>query len=263
LSGKTAGLDSVGVTVIIPTPAAGRGLTRAVASVLAQDGVDARLMIIIDGTPTDLAEQELLAGLGDPHRVVHVSKIGRPSPLRNLGLALTTTPVVAFLDDDDWWAAGKLRSQLAALSDPGTVMVGSNAVCVRAGAVQEPYHDVVPARPRLEDLLRTNWLITSSVVCDTRTLTSVGGFPASDRLRVADDYAAWLRVATVGGVSILDEPLVYYSADSPDSLSRNTISGYEMRRRVLDDYAGWSAARRALNRPETRTLRRFSRPEAG
>jgi len=97
-----------------------RFLPAAVASVLAQDGVDFELLLVDDGS-TD-ASSELAKGFASDHAdcvryLTHPSgeNLGM-SAARNLGLANATGTWVTFLDADDVWLPGKLRRQLDVLA---------------------------------------------------------------------------------------------------------------------------------------------------
>jgi glycosyltransferase involved in cell wall biosynthesis len=235
-----------GVSVITPSRADGRGLTRALRSALDQGYNDIQLVVVTDGPGTDPGELATLTALRPPHRVLQLCPltpppVARPAVLRNIGLGVAEAPLVAFLDDDDWWKPGKLARQVEQLRDPGLVLVGSNATRMVQDEDRGPYHPHVPDRVALGNLINTNWLITSSVVCRTEVLRAVGGFPVGETLRQLDDYAAWLRVAAVGRVAISRDCLVHYTADRADSVSRALLSGVEMRSRALADFRSWLA----------------------
>jgi glycosyltransferase involved in cell wall biosynthesis len=222
------------VSVIIPTRGNGRGLGRSVASAINQDGVTTRLIVVVDGEPSDCDDRRLLGELADPQRVIRLSRIGSPGVLRNLGLGLVRTPYVAFLDDDDWWTPSKLRRQLAMLDDANCAMCGSNAVRVEHGEPAGLYFEKMPASVTFEQLMACNWMITSSVVVRTEVLRSVGGFSSEEGLRACDDYAGWLKVAAVGGLTTTRQALVHYTVAARDSLSSDDqLSGAESRRRAL------------------------------
>jgi glycosyltransferase involved in cell wall biosynthesis len=99
------------VATIIPTYCRPEGLRRAVASALAQTVTDQVVMVIDDGG--GLPELP-----GDP-RLVVVSlsrNVGVVGVVRNIGIRLTRSRFVAFLDDDNTWrpdhlevAVGRLR----------------------------------------------------------------------------------------------------------------------------------------------------------
>lgn len=100
------------VTTIIPTQ--GRGsLLLAVESALQQIEVPNHVLVVVDGD--EVLRSAIEARL--PHSV-EVIATGCPSNgnvARNQGIKHTTTPYIAFLDDDDIWLPGKLERQLAAV----------------------------------------------------------------------------------------------------------------------------------------------------
>jgi hypothetical protein len=56
-------------------------------------------------------------------------------------------------------------------------------------------------------------------------------------LHACDDYAGWLKVAAVGGVTTTPEPLVHYAVAAPESVSSDDqMSGSESRRRALQHF---------------------------
>lgn len=218
------------VSVVIPTRGTGRGLDRAIDTATRQEDVSTRLIVVVDGEPSAEVDQRALAGLASPHRVISVSRIGVPGALRNLGLSLVRTDFVAFLDDDDWWEPSKLRKQVHMLTRTGAAIIGSNAVKVLDDKPIGLYFEDMPMAIRFEDLLATNWLITSSVMVVADVLRAVGGFPSEERLRFCDDYAAWLKTAAAGGLVLSSEPLVHYTASAVDSLSvSDGLTGEEAR----------------------------------
>lgn len=99
------------VTVVIPAFEAGRYLDEAVASALAQSPRPAEVLVVddgsTDGAPTHLAPHPAVRVIRRPH--------GGPGAARNTGVQAATQPLVAFLDADDLWRAGKLAIQLAVL----------------------------------------------------------------------------------------------------------------------------------------------------
>lgn len=113
------------VAVIIPTLRRPDSLERAVRSVLAQVGVVDRLreIIVVDNDP-QASSRELTARLAAK---ASVSIVWRHAPrpgvatARNEGLAATTAPLIAFLDDDEaaspGWLAALLSAQKATDAD--------------------------------------------------------------------------------------------------------------------------------------------------
>lgn len=134
----SGGATGPALDVVIPVRTGVELLPEAVASVLAQDGVETRLVVVDDGAGVDLAG---LLGDPDPARVRIVLNAGAPGVggARNTGVAVGSADLVAFLDADDLWPAGRVRLLLDALGtgtdgrpDVG-IAFGTVALCDRDG----------------------------------------------------------------------------------------------------------------------------------
>lgn len=254
------------LTVVIPTRADGRGLDRAIASVLGQQGVDVAVVVVLDGTrATSSVDDEALRGLvAAGHQVVAPGHQGRPGPLRNLGLALSATPYVGFLDDDDAWAPTKAATQVAALdAAPELVLVGTDARVVLPSGPRGTYFEgSAPSVVRLREEIDTNWLITSSVVTRTRSLVRVGGFGLAPDMRFFDDYVAWLKLLTLGEGMMVQEALVDYASGNEASLSASDPqAGRTVRRHALEHFLADAAdLDLAISRRDRRRIARHLRP---
>lgn len=109
------------VSVILPVYNGARFLREAVDSVRAQDYEPVEIIIIDDGS-TDETPQ-VIASLGQSIVTCRQDNCG-PGAARNRGLSLAKGEIVAFIDADDRWPAGKLTDQVGRLlSDPGLEIV--------------------------------------------------------------------------------------------------------------------------------------------
>lgn len=153
-------MDRTHVTVIIPTlcdSARRAALSRAVESVLSQDGVAVTLVIIVNGTRYDPA---LLAQLhADPRlRVVYQEAGSLPAALR-LGRTQVSSGFFAFLDDDDEYLPGALQTRVAPLlADPQLAVVATNGL--RGASAAARYLDNTHAinDDPFAAMIRCNWL---------------------------------------------------------------------------------------------------------
>ena len=198
-------------------------LRKAVESIFAQTYTDWQLIIVDDGSapPT----RDWLAQLHDSRiTVVRRAHCGNPGSVRNSGLALARSRYVAFMDSDDAWLAPRLERQLELMrreprrrwSYCTTRLVDANDSGLPAGRFQvfAPLDgDIVEALLR-----RKASVATASVIVERSLLEETGGF--DERLRFAEHYELWLRLALRSEVSVLNEPLVcirrhddHYTAD--------------------------------------------------
>lgn len=209
------------ISVIVPTRAlAVRAATlhRAVASVLAQEGVRARPIVVVNGQSRDEA---LVAQLhADPHvTVVDLHDASLPLALK-LGLGRVTTPFVASLDDDDLLPPGALRRRVEAFDvHPDVDVVVTNGWRRHLGTdvVHVTHTDAVHRDP-LHALFTDNWLLPGSWLART----------AAVQPGLFDDMPAHLectflaiRFATAYRMRFIAEPTIVWHTDSPAAASRS------------------------------------------
>lgn len=202
--------EAAEVTAVIPTHNRRHLLLRTVRSVLAQDDVAVRIVVVDDAGDdgSDAAVREL----GDDRiRLVRRERNGGVSRARNEGLDQVETEWVAFVDDDDIWAPDKLRAQLAALADEpqaqwscvGAVHLDGNG---RVIGGQEP-----PTTADFTDLLLGANVVPgggSGLLVRTSLVRQVGGFdPALSNLA---DWDFAIRLSLCSTCAIVPRPLVGY-----------------------------------------------------
>ncbi len=107
---RTVAVPTALVATIVPTYARPELLVRAVRSALAQTVVDHVVVVVDDGAG--------LPALPDDSRLVAVSlsrNTARAGVVRNVGIALSRSTYLAFLDDDNEWHPHHLAVALEAL----------------------------------------------------------------------------------------------------------------------------------------------------
>lgn len=195
------------VSVVIPTRDRPGLLALTMSTALWQKEVDAEVLVVDDGVGPGTGA--LLEQLGDSR--VHLLRNSGPpgvSGARNSGIAAAKGHWIAFLDDDDLWAPGKLRAQLSAAEEAGADWVYAGDVTVdedlrvRGGAPPPAPEQMVG------DLRRYNAVPAgaSNVVVRREVLDAVGGFDAD--LRTSEDWDLWLRLAATSLPASVPRPLV-------------------------------------------------------
>jgi glycosyltransferase involved in cell wall biosynthesis len=183
--------------VVIPTRDRWPLMRTALASALAQEGVDTRVVVVDDGSIDQTARE--LEALNDGR--VQVLRHDRPqgvSAARNHGLAHVTAPWISFLDDDDVWAPGHLAAMLDAVRAPE--VDGRKLGLVYSGHLvvdRERYPTGVSPAPPSDDVRsrmdRFNFVgCPSRVVLRTQAVRDVGGFDV--RLSILADWDLWVRI---------------------------------------------------------------------
>ena len=195
------------VSVVIPTRDRPALLAHTLRTVLWQEDVDAEVLVVDDGIGSDTGA--VLERVGDSR--VHLLRNSGPpgvSGARNSGIAAAKGHWIAFVDDDDLWAPGKLRAQLSVAEEAGAAWVYAGDVTVdedlrvRGGAP--------PPAPEqmIGDLRKYNSVPAgaSNVVVRRDVLDAVGGFDTE--LRTSEDWDLWLRLAATSLPASVPRPLV-------------------------------------------------------
>jgi hypothetical protein len=218
--------------VIIPCYNYGRFLPESVGSALAQDSIEAEVIIVDDASTDDSADVANALAERDPRVSVvpHRSNKGQVASF-NDGYAIATGEFIVRLDADDLLAPGSLARAVALFDAFPTV-----------GLVYgHPLHFTTEKPPKcytgdrgwsiwsgtdwLAERCRTavNCITSPEVVIRTRVMRSIG--PLSTELRFAMDMEMWLRTAAVSDVGRVDGPDQALHRDHADSLSVNAGAG--------------------------------------
>jgi len=225
------------ITVIMPTRALrerSRLLRRALASVLAQEGVRPAPVVVVNGSRRD---GELVAWL-EQHRGIRVLSNDEESIPAALGLGRShvDTPWFSELDDDDFLLPGALLARVRALEERADY-----AAVVTNGLLRDASGDklivanfaAVRCDP-LRSMVKFNWLLPGSWLCRT---SAVDGEVFRDMPPHLECTYLGIRLATTHRTCFLDEPTVVWCADTPGaaSKSREYVVGQEGAiRRILE-----------------------------
>jgi len=140
------------VSVVVPTCDRPVMLEAALASIRALEADDLAFEILVG----DNGKSEITRAVAERYGAIYMPVDERgASAARNAGLRAATSPIIAFLDDDDVWLPGHIRPHLAALdADPsldallGQVIYTDNQLNPQGNPFPE-----TPPQPG-EDLLR-------------------------------------------------------------------------------------------------------------
>jgi succinoglycan biosynthesis protein ExoO len=126
------------ISVVIAAYNLERYVERAVASVLAQEGVEVEI-IIVDDCSTDNTWSLVSAMSLACIRAIRLEKNGGPSTARNVGFAAATAPWIAVLDGDDAMEPERLCRMLArARSEKADIVVDNITVQREGDGMQYP-----------------------------------------------------------------------------------------------------------------------------
>jgi glycosyltransferase involved in cell wall biosynthesis len=169
-------------------------LARAVRSVVAQSVSDLEIIVVDDGS-TPAVSASIWPREGHQIVVVRNQDSLGVSGARNKGIAAATGKWIAFLDDDDVWAPGKIAHQLRALDNDrrsrwcftGSVIVDEKLRCI---GWQRP-----PLTTKLDHALLSHDVVPgggSGVLVAADLIRSLGGFDVN--LSSEADWEMWIRL---------------------------------------------------------------------
>jgi glycosyltransferase involved in cell wall biosynthesis len=233
------------IGIVIATYNYGRFLTAALDSVLAQTLASWEAVIVDDGS-TDETVDVVRPYLSDPriryHRTEHV---GQPQA-KNIGIQLTSAPLVAFLDADDLWLPEKLERQIALFDHDPELGVAYSA----RSWMDENGHALDRPKPTLHrgyvlpQMFKDNFVCFSSAMVRRAIFTEVGMF--NEQIPLAIDYDLWLRIAVQHRFDYVNEPLVAYRTGHAN-LSRRAEERLLVALEIMRRFLNHPGQRRALD----------------
>lgn len=192
-------MDSVDISVVVPTWNSAPYVRATLATVAAQT-VRPRELIVSDDGSVDATREIVAAFLAEqrelPARILPNPHRG-PGAARNAAVAAATAEWIAFLDSDDLWAPEKLRTVQAAIrAHPEANLFCHNETVRKLDGTEARTNyacGFAAERPLVAQLYRRNYFSTSAVVCRRSLVLESGGFDSG--LSSAQDYDLWLKMA--------------------------------------------------------------------
>jgi|688.fasta_scaffold151183_2 glycosyltransferase involved in cell wall biosynthesis len=185
------------ISVIIPVYNGERFLAGALQNVFAQNYQPLEVIVVDDGSTDGSAA--IAATFGEQIRYVYQPNAG-PAAARNTGLALATSEVIAFLDVDDLWPAGKLHVQVQQLrQNPALQLIWGYTQTVRG---EDAAHANSASPPSLLPLV-------GSLLLRKTLLQQVGTFDPQLRTSEDVDWLLRIREAAIPLQVMRDVTLIY------------------------------------------------------
>jgi len=200
------------VSVLMPAYNARRYLGEAIDSILAQTFRDFELVVVDDGsTDETLAILNRYAAQDPRVRVVSRPNTGISGAL-NDGLKLCRAPLVARMDADDVAEPQRLQRQVAYMdAHADCVLLGSNVLLIDPAGLPIGVDQNQPAHDQIEQQLlrgRGGAVYHPSAMMRRDAVDRVGRYRA--QFNDSEDLDLFLRLAEVGRVANLPEPLLRY-----------------------------------------------------
>lgn len=218
------------VSVVIPAFNHAKYIGDAIRSVLACEGVVARLIVVDDGSTDETAA--IVRSFRDIEYVWQANQ-GAHAAI-NLGVSLASTEYVAVLNDDDVYLPNHLQRGLLRLQDQkadlhlSRPLMFGNGQKLRAMQIHDLHAQSAVARLGGGlALLEQNWFVSTSALVFTREIWSeVSGFRDYE---LAHDVDFVIRCLAAGNVSVDMDPTWCYR-----SHGANASSGISEAQRILE-----------------------------
>jgi glycosyltransferase involved in cell wall biosynthesis len=253
------------VSVLIDTYNHERFIEQAIVSVLEQDVPAAEMdVLVVDDGSTDNTPA-IVQKFGPRVRYLRKANGGQASAF-NVGIPETCGEIIAFLDGDDWWAPGKLRRVVDAVTaNPALGMVGhgfiesfdtgmpdtvarASSPCeppVSKGETPVPHQEKVIALGSVE-CFRLNSVRSAQVFrlrrCyfGTSRLTLRGAvarkiLPVPEAITIEADEFLFTMAARLADLIILPEPLTHYRVHGGNLFlaAGGSVDGLRRKQRAL------------------------------
>jgi len=244
------GLSKESVDVIIPTFNSQEFLFEAINSCYEQTYPINQVIIIDDGSAETFLSylKEIINHFPDL-KIIYNLHTGLPGVGRQSGINASDADWVAFLDSDDYWAPEKIRRQIEESKISGSKFVFSNGWKVGENLEPELFHEFLPKKLSFSELLKTNWLLNSSVIVKRELFCEGTSYATSSRVRAVEDYATWLRLATRCQPVGVDEPLTYYREHGASIRSEEVENP---RIHAIADFIEWAHSRDEIGKRQVR-----------
>lgn len=228
------------ISVIIPTWNRANKVVCAVNSVLQQTYQNFEIIIADDGS-TDQTENIFRNHSDKRIKYLHLEHSGLPAVARNAALHETRGDWIAFLDSDDEWLPNKLEEQIRLAEITLCQAVCSNAWRIQNSQNRGAYlDDQVPEIIRFSKLVKVNFVICSSALIKRSLIDKALGFSEAKAMKAWEDYALWLRIASLTNFAYCSKPLVEYSDEPLLSVRKFSPNEKEQKKQVLLDYLKWA-----------------------
>jgi glycosyltransferase involved in cell wall biosynthesis len=216
------------ISVVIPSYNRANYIEKTIDSVLEQTVDDIEIILVDDGS-TDNTRELVHNKYGDQVIYVYQENQGIPGA-RNTGIKNARGDYIAFLDSDDYWRPNKIERQLALINEhPEYGLLASRCDKIQcSGNIKKPNRPLSYQGRRgksgwvLNDLFQANFIRTSSVIIRRDCFDRVGLF--DEKLKQAQDYDFWLRMAAEYQVGFINEVLTVY-LDNPKGISGDGLVG--------------------------------------
>ncbi len=227
------------VSIIIPTYNRAQNLEGAVESALSQSYQNFEIIIIDDGS-TDNTPEVIgkLKGNSNKIRGFRFNENQGGNSARNKGVKESSSPIIAFLDDDDRWHKDKLEKQVKKIKDENIDLTYAAKNVIHLEKNGKSFYSYKTPRYSnniFKSIMHDNFIgSTSSAVIKKDVIKSAGGFDPS--LPALQDYDLYIRIIKNGGkIFGFKEPLIDYVIVSEERSITCRLDVFEDAAKILNN----------------------------
>jgi glycosyltransferase involved in cell wall biosynthesis len=205
------------VSIIIPVYNRKAMIVNAIKSIQNQTYTNYEILVVDDGSSD--GTQKAVKAFNDSRITLIETDHNGAYIARNKGLKKARGKFIAFLDSDDIWLPEKLETQMILMTKEKNVAMSFTNGYIFKDKETEYEMDLrptgklnLPLKEFYKELLKNNFIATSSVVVRKDLLNNVGYFLSENRGCL--DYQMWLRIAKTYEIRFLNKPLFIYNEHS-------------------------------------------------
>lgn len=218
------------VSIIITTYNRASLIGRAIDSAK-KAGDDVEVIVVDDASTDNTAEIcNKICGI----KYIKLKRNQRTAGARNIGITASTSPYIAFLDDDDWRLPGKIDLQIALLEeDPNCGLVyGQHLFENQKGLLlNDPAMPTIfPQGDVFWHLINRNFIGCLTAVFRKQCIYKIGLLDTSPAFWGIEDLDFWIRIAELYSLKAIKEPVAVYRKPETNSSqwSSNLIRQYSL-----------------------------------
>ncbi|MEJ5065635.1 glycosyltransferase [Erwinia sp. MYb375] len=208
------------ISVIIPVYNSSQYLFDALNSVVQQEITDYEIIVVDDGSSKVEHENYIKIVNSFKNTIIFSKENGGAASARNYGARRASGEILAFLDSDDVWLAGKLVSQLKVLDDEnadvvlGNILVADNLLNIKHRSSKKVPTD---SKKCMEGFFYGRILMnTPTIIVKKSFFEQLGGF--NEQLKYREDHYFLINCAAKGKIA-LDEQFHTIRRERENSLS--------------------------------------------
>jgi cellulose synthase/poly-beta-1,6-N-acetylglucosamine synthase-like glycosyltransferase len=191
--------------------------------VRAQTFTSYEIIVVDDGSPVRVAPAQT-----DDVILVRQPNTG-PGGARNVGSVIARGTLIAFIDADDRWRPTKLEKQVALHERrPEVVLTATDFVHFDSKGFRDRPAWREKTRLRSEDVTFERLFFENCIPCSSTMMrrAALMKTPGMNRhRRMGEDYGLWLRLAMLGPVAFIDEPLMEHRVHEASLMQQQTRDG--------------------------------------